>query len=114
MRSSDWSSDVCSSDLNPKPGSMRLIGVFGTECLSNERVACCVFRPCLGQQPCPGQEYGASCEGDDDVLMSHGAAAGIKNKGIRRRSEERRVGTECARRCNTRWWLDPEKKNKRQ
>src|SRR3546814_9399874 len=64
---------------------MRLIGVFGTECLSNERVACCVFRPCLGQQPCQDKEYGAPCEGDDDVLMSHGAAAGIQNKGIRRK-----------------------------
>src|SRR3546814_1670777 len=77
MRISDWSSDVCSSDLQRR----------------DEILACRVLA--LGDRP--GRRQG------NDVGM-HGAdfidAVVIERRG---RSEERRVGKECVSTCRSRW-----------
>src|SRR3546814_17889544 len=83
MRISDWSSDVCSSDLpllclaKPRNDSRR-----AHEC---DAAACPV--------PFPPAEEGERC-------------------GEYRRSEERRGGKECVRTCRSRWSPYHSKKNK--
>src|SRR3546814_10307876 len=74
MRMSDWSSDVCSSDLlqdalhdhQPQPPAVRTMLAQGR---------------CAGEQPCAhlGRDAQAS------------------------RTEERRVGNECVSTCRSRW-----------
>src|SRR3546814_6893911 len=80
MRISDWSSDVCSSDL--RGGS------------DAERHRIQQFRRVL-QPRLSGERLslGATAWG--------GAAAGYRNFGMR--SEERRVGKECVSTCRSRW-----------
>src|SRR3546814_16490008 len=87
MRISDWSSDVCSSDLNP-------------ECRppvpSDERPAA------EGEE---GEEKARRREGDrqaeDDLDQPAESARGIAEG--KARSEERRVGKECVSTCRSRW-----------
>src|SRR3546814_3321625 len=89
MRISDWSSDVCSSDLDD--------GLIETR-----------RRP-------PGQPIGAGDRGkpagiEHDALAG-GGGAGDCNVAVRQgaveevtdRSEERRVGKECVSTCRSRW-----------
>src|SRR3546814_12583765 len=93
MRISDWSSDVCSSDLN------------GYRVLTYNR-----------RGSCPGGELG--CSGGHDVggwrdlafvvdrLREAGAqrvVVGGASLGAMERSEERRVGKECVSTCRSRW-----------
>src|SRR3546814_20818726 len=105
MRISDWSSDVCSSDL-----------------VDHRRVA---------EQPFArehGDDFGDHAEGRQNhdvdlgvpeepeyVLIQHRvtAAGGIDEGGdeVAVRSEERRVGKECVSTCRSRWSPDNEKKN---
>src|SRR3546814_3827837 len=83
-RISDWSSDVCSSDLVPRwPG-----GTAGGE-------ACGLARPAPPQR---GRRRTAASAG--------GSLAGAPppvSRGPRCRSEERRVGKECVSTCRSRW-----------
>src|SRR3546814_14846538 len=98
MRISDWSSDVCSSDLVRDP---------------------------QGQPPMfvPGQEgrgqvhHMIALLGDDRIVrrVEEGAAAiiPVAAQGERSRSsEERRVGKECVSTCRSRWSPYNEKKKK--
>src|SRR3546814_5756209 len=83
MRISDWSSDVCSSDLH---GLLPLLAEF------------------IGQQARQDVGGAAGREGHD-----HGDAAGgvgglgLAGGGRQQRSEERRVGKECVSTCRSRW-----------
>src|SRR3546814_5569355 len=87
MRISDWSSDVCSSDLNDR-------------------------RAELGHSGCPG-EHGGGGDGGQHQRQHHlhergerwhTQADGCLFNGIRQvRSEERRVGKECVSTCRSRW-----------
>src|SRR3546814_9323973 len=73
MRISDWSSDVCSSDLPQKIavlGSMNELGSFSEDA---------------------HREIGASLNSENIDLL------------ITIRSEERRVGKECVSTCRSRW-----------
>src|SRR3546814_2509740 len=87
MRISDWSSDVCSSDLQK---SSHLCGVF---------------RKAAGRQE--------AAHSDDiqvhvqervsfDRALSHHRRRGL-GMHAQKRSEERRVGKECVRTCRYRW-----------
>src|SRR3546814_20721369 len=105
MRISDWSSDVCSSDLELEPE------------------ACIPFaRTVVGAEDRPGRDIGtARC--DIAVLGQVGAPEGqrpaafrlaitdagvdlIAGRALQQRSEERRVGKEGVRTCRSRWSPD--------
>src|SRR3546814_8515955 len=93
MRISDWSSDVCSSDLlDVKPLRLK-----GFKCLPQEFFD----RRCIA-----GVEIGRK-------VWMHGNADGQRStmgreRGIHEhRSEERRVGKECVRTCRSRWSPSP-------
>src|SRR3546814_9179395 len=76
MRISDWSSDVCSSDLGYNEGRRRLIG----------------DRASLDLRPGTIAGYDRSLD----------AALGV-DATVDPRSEERRVGKECVSTCRYRW-----------
>src|SRR3546814_6004516 len=81
MRISDWSSDVCSSDLD-------LIAGAALDVLPDE--------PPDPQLPILGL--------GDKVLLSPHMIANTVNGGLKEaRSEERRVGKECVSTCRSRW-----------
>src|SRR3546814_13966747 len=96
MRISDWSSDVCSSDLR--------------DALDMRRHS---------DQGCHRDDAGAADPGDHDVAMTWSKwrigklrEKRIINTGALRftrpgtRSEERRVGKECVSTCRSRWTPD--------
>src|SRR3546814_981227 len=85
MRISDWSSDVCSSDLrqhrHPRPG----IGQIAEDVA----LGAIVDRDDMGPLPQP--------------LPQAGGGSLIPLPQSPQRSEERRVGKECVRTCRSRW-----------
>src|SRR3546814_20041623 len=96
MRISDWSSDVCSSDL---PGFER--GDAQVHLLEPGLVRGIELRTAV-------DELGVSRFQQHLVLAGQGIAPGAVMHGLHpgeelARSEERRVGTECVRRCKSRW-----------
>src|SRR3546814_15299881 len=124
MRISDWSSDVCSSDLvsnskHPirKPEDLKglKIRVVGSPLFNDTFTA-------LGANPTqmswadakPALTTGA-VDGQENPLSIFSIAkvyeVGQKHLTIWR-SEERRVGKECVSTCRSRWWPDHSKKKK--
>src|SRR3546814_15387513 len=99
MRISDWSSDVCSSDLGGE--SLVKAGDGGRRCDRRPAGAQCyrVLRRL--------RRAGAD-------LAGGGAApacfAGMAEAAVDARSEERRVGKECVSTCRSRWSPSHEKK----
>src|SRR3546814_20562666 len=95
MRISDWSSDVCSSDLPvappapppPAPPGTSLVGwVTGPESPNDT----------VNRFAITGTDLGIMWDnGRGEVLMAFGDTYG--------RSEERRVGKECVSTCRSRW-----------
>src|SRR3546814_8274664 len=83
MRSSDWSSDVCSSDLFCSAGAV-LFGVAD-------------FVPALMQYV---ERYGARLNFNHNLVAVDGPA---RKAWFKVRSEERRVGKECVSTCRSRW-----------
>src|SRR3546814_11185106 len=103
MRISDWSSDVCSSDLvNP---DFDLGGITVGQAFD-----------AVGFDPTPYlstkknfyRNYGYNDTGEADLDTHFDAATA---KGIAARSEESRVGTECVSTCRSWWMPDDSKKN---
>src|SRR3546814_14155354 len=94
MRISDWSSDVCSSDLKPRRGARwsdahrhqyiegRAFIIFTQQCR----------RSCIGQMQFNNIAI--------HLLQNVEQIAGVKTDFI---SEERRVGKECVSTCRSRW-----------
>src|SRR3546814_19063982 len=103
MRISDWSSDVCSSDLQPvadfypewKQGQKQQITLRmllnHSSGLQNAR------RADVEIYPAPDAIQLALAA---ELSSKPGTAASYNNK----RSEERRVGKECVRTGRSRWW----------
>src|SRR3546814_17268865 len=93
MRISDWSSDVCSSDLFPGEAERRQ-HVEGDVVQLGAGEAQLLDAELLAQRPL--------VEGELDV-------EGAREAGLQRlqgglgRSEERRVGKECVSTCRSRW-----------
>src|SRR3546814_3076203 len=94
MRISDWSSDVCSSDLRlllqPRMDTVaytRAVGIGRQRQTQDIAV--------------PGFEWHAAecCCLDGAIQIKNDAPAQIRNC----RSEERRVGKECVSTCRSRW-----------
>src|SRR3546814_11579525 len=104
MRISDWSSDVCSSDLYRLADLRRQIALVG------QRVM--LFDDSIGANIAYGSEA------SPDALRAVAEAAnawefierlpqGLDTPiGENGRSEERRVGKECVRKCRYRWTPD--------
>src|SRR3546814_19293295 len=99
MRMSDWSSDVCSSDLpSPHPD-------LDPFCREAEVTADCSFfkgdLACYidanGKEQCP-ENGGDSCVVNHEIELR---STGLVGKFAR--SEERRVGKECVSTCRSRW-----------
>src|SRR3546814_19624748 len=94
MRSSDWSSDVCSSDLDRD-------GVTALDALCAEFAGSAVPMKRLDRSKLevlvpglkPGWEQGALEPSCSDIDVG----------GLHARSEERRVGKECVSTCRSRW-----------
>src|SRR3546814_21020682 len=103
MRISDWSSDVCSSDLlqkdvNGQPTGRRLVN--DADLLSYGEQPHTVTLPQLkGQEQFP-QTAGAS------LFVVYRNPTERLTRIVLYRSEERRVGKECVSTCKSRWWPD--------
>src|SRR3546814_19246323 len=102
MRISDWSSDVCSSDL---PDGLVLEPLLVD--LANERVADVAGGLGIAHRLEPEVEaddalVGADRRGDREVQrVDDPAEPDHRHPG---RSEERRVGKACVGTCRSRWW----------
>src|SRR3546814_14442705 len=100
MRISDWSSDVCSSDL-----------IGAVEALVHFAAAAMRVRLLAGVQvidPRPNREGISAREGDDDLVLRRvvgDKAVGVCARGVEGhgRSEESRVGKEGFSTCGSRW-----------
>src|SRR3546814_11426933 len=98
MRISDWSSDVCSSDL-ARPQCQRREGEqpgAGADIGDGART-----RP-AGRQPVEHRQ----------TPRGRVVSAGAERLACIDRSEERRVGKECVSTCRSRWSPHTKKKNK--
>src|SRR3546814_12234591 len=112
MRISDWSSDVCSSDLGPM-GAERAGRIA-----DNDLFVRGAARALAGW---PIDEQTARIESFRQVrwmTARHASALELVMAGLvpalillGGRSEERRVGKECVRTCSSRWSVYPLKKN---
>src|SRR3546814_16199854 len=107
MRISDWSSDVCSSDLiaaGEEPHAVTPRGQMN-EAIEDKRG--------LGAYLERGREWlqerGQRVR-DQAELAAHGMASLVQGAA---RSEERRVGKECVSTCRSRWSPYPYKKKKK-
>src|SRR3546814_15786547 len=103
MRISDWSSDVCSSDLVPGSGAV----AFGALPFVGSRAAELVIPAAVWGRADDGTRWvttiapGGSPEPDITRLP-----AGSTNTAEAARSEARRVGKECVSTCRSRWSPD--------
>src|SRR3546814_17857999 len=99
MRISDWSSDVCSSDLLVKQGLMSILDLGPREIL--------VFAPLvlivlwMGIYPLPFLD--AIDVTVTKLVADYNTALSAPNLQPVARSEERRVGNECVSTCRSRW-----------
>src|SRR3546814_4107591 len=99
MRISDWSSDVCSSDLHG-----RLDGILGKGIHWRGSVT-------MGRGI--RRRAGPALRPLRDASPLHGTAGSDRPCAGRTRSEERRVGQECVSTCRSRWSPShSQKKNK--
>src|SRR3546814_16619563 len=108
MRISDWSSDVCSSDLEPDPATPTLVRVHVHNRLADGlhwrradfgplvgEVLAAIDREGRGALVLLGEAHRSEAEQAEALLAR-----------IRQRSEERRVGKECVSTCRSRWSPD--------
>src|SRR3546814_14335123 len=97
MRISDWSSDVCSSDLQEGEGAhprkAEPAERIGAEAADDER---------QGRRAACDDE--AVEEVDREVRLGEQVPVVLQRPALRQeRSEERRVGKECVSTCRSRW-----------
>src|SRR3546814_20623895 len=98
MRISDWSSDVCSSDLNP----LYMVEDAGAaDLISEGRLQLGISRG-SPEQVIDGWRYFGyePAEREDNAAMGRRKALEFLEK---LRSDERRVGKECVSTCRSRW-----------
>src|SRR3546814_12172144 len=97
MRISDWSSDVCSSDLQVGKGDRVLDLAGGTGDIA------ALLKDRVGESGklVLGDINGEMLRVGRDRMTDRGNVRGFEY-----RSEERRVGKECVRTCRSRWAPD--------
>src|SRR3546814_3198248 len=104
MRISDWSSDVCSSDLMriAVMGAGGVGGFYGAKLAEAGHDVVLIAR---GRHLEAIREHGLSIENLSDGRVSRSAVAVTDDPASigRARSEERRVGQECVSPCRSRW-----------
>src|SRR3546814_16845478 len=96
MRISDWSSDVCSSDLDAV-GILPLVKILGAGGAAGEQ---------QGQAEQGGQRvagHGGIQREAVSAAIAASPAPRRKPPRIESRSEARRAGTECVSTCSSRW-----------
>src|SRR3546814_20088148 len=109
MRISDWSSDVCSSDLD---GGKSLIAVTDDGCgMTADDLLLAVERHATSKLPQDDLQAIATLGFRGEALPSIGAVSRLAITARARdadsaRSEERRVGNECVSTCRSRWSPD--------
>src|SRR3546814_11887380 len=97
MRISDWSSDVCSSDLAGHLSRPRQdwLSIAGSECrpmgFYHDRILPCLIHLTMRQQNLVPYRQRVISAAEGRILE-----VGV-------RSEERRVGKECVNTCRSRW-----------
>src|SRR3546814_20730341 len=96
MRISDWSSDVCSSDLGDAAAEQRRLpaDLVGGDAFRVEREEIVDVRIIT-----PGPAHAVAVE----IGRGDAAAARIEAAALEARSAERRVGKECVSKCRSRW-----------
>src|SRR3546814_12309928 len=95
MRISDWSSDVCSSDLiDPASRSEAFISDAGRGFLADPAAVAALAATLTVDSIDPDSLVG---------MLLVGGAGGVWDLPLTR-SEERRVGKECVSTCRSRWW----------
>src|SRR3546814_15566122 len=97
MRISDWSSDVCSSDLMSHTAAVNIGLFFGV----TGRIIT-TSSACTSGSQAIGYSYEAIRWNRADIMI----AGGAEELDVTQRSEERRVGKECVRTCRSRWSPD--------
>src|SRR3546814_19062613 len=99
MRISDWSSDVCSSDLLVRRDAFLGVDVDGNAAavVADGDRAVAVQRHRHGVAVARQRLVDGVVDHFVDHVVQAGAVVGI-------RSEERRVGKECVSTCKYRWW----------
>src|SRR3546814_21043032 len=116
MRISDWSSDVCSSDLQRR----LIIAARGNARSHDVEVEHTglvhhitrLDTGCLGDEPAARRRHrGDAAVGNRRIVLGvETLHIGIETRYqlvVGDRSEERRVGKECVRTCRSRWWPSP-------
>src|SRR3546814_16759901 len=99
MRISDWSSDVCSSDLLQR-GAVHAGNRAAIDAQHRHFKCRCELRAQLGE-PFDAQVGG---QADPDIARDFGSAHLANAPALQvDRSEERRVGKECVSTCRSRW-----------
>src|SRR3546814_12737015 len=99
MRISDWSSDVCSSDLDAT-------GTDAVELISSGKVDLVVNSPRGRGARADGAHIRSAAGVAGIPCLTTAAAAVAAASGLAdsaARSEERRVGKECVSKCRSRW-----------
>src|SRR3546814_20307161 len=105
MRISDWSSDVCSSDLADTvlvelgDLALQVAPEQAHEVLHLAGRAAPVFRGEAEQR----EERNAELDGAGDAAAHRLRALAVPQSARQARSEERRVGKECVSTCRSRW-----------
>src|SRR3546814_17578518 len=107
MRISDWSSDVCSSDLQSATSNDLVGGCLGQQGGRRHRIiepgldaavaGELAFRDGNGQALALGIRINGVDVGDDQRTQFE------ESEKVEKRSEERRVGKECVSTCRYRW-----------
>src|SRR3546814_13736016 len=97
MRISDWSSDVCSSDL--------LVEV-ATELVALGQVSVCIDGAAGVKEGTHGVESNKPEPPAEEALVPYSRSCSVwdlAGQDRNERSEERRVGKECVSTCSSRW-----------
>src|SRR3546814_3396870 len=92
MRISDWSSDVCSSDLRFRPGAIFAFVRWAANDYGTVSSRIDIVRAVGAGEPFTTMPF---VRPGGDILLK-----------IEGRSEERRVGKECVSKCRSRWSPD--------
>src|SRR3546814_19802290 len=105
MRISDWSSDVCSSDLDADAGKENKTAAEAEKSEKDKKA-----EAKEGEKKKPGHPHLAQSKGPINVILFSDADmlenynwVQVRDFFGQRRSEERRVGKECVSTCRARW-----------